>query len=281
MFHLSLKCLIESAGKWHKTTINWTKKRRTNAWFPSSPRDGGWDISWTAEHMFTQTAPFADRKIELEGSHLVWACTAQRGWGEGGTHVGRNRDESCPAFYKLGGILDKLRSFGTNPELIYVVLFFWEDRKLVSHGVARLNIPIRYRLQQSEAGSRHGEAARWGIAWRCEKKRCEIRLQQSDTKSWICRTGVRSVRWIDAERVKECEGTRQETGEARKRSYGKSLAVSKLKGFFSILINWNPIFVTLYANFPIWVCVWRDVFLVCHMAFRPQMAYAHICNISN
>lgn len=79
-----------------------------------------------AGHMFTQTALFADSKIELEGSHLVSACMTQRGWGEGGTHVGGNRDGS---FYKLGGILDKLRSFGTNPESIYVVFFSKKTEK--------------------------------------------------------------------------------------------------------------------------------------------------------
>lgn len=95
-----------------------------------------------AGHMFTQTTLFADRKTELEGSHLVSACTAQRGWGEGGTRVGRNRDGG---FYKVGGILDKLRSFGTNPESIYVGVFL-RRQKAGFTWVVRLNIPIRYRL---------------------------------------------------------------------------------------------------------------------------------------
>lgn len=48
------------------------------------------------------------------------------------------------------------------------------------------------------------------------------------------------MRRIDAERVKECEGTRQETGEVRKRSYRK------------LTLPFECVFATMFSLFVAW-----------------------------
>ena len=144
-------------------------------------------------------SPFADRKLSWKAAILVqqrtvgegsggwWRVWWLKGWWWGGCST--NWDSWCFQIVIIWHKPDTGNHFSRLRENKMDTVRKHTKTGFTCEG--RLNIAMWYGLWQSEACSRHCEKASWGIA--CYRgKRCEIWLQLSDTKGWICSTGVSS-----------------------------------------------------------------------------------------
>lgn len=176
--------------------------------------------------MFTQTAPFAERK---SWKAAILFQRARHGGGGAKVEPTLAETGTNPAQLVEGwaGFVTNCDRLAQTPSRFMLSFLFLRRQKTGFTWVVGLNIPIRYRLRQSEAGSRHGEGARWGIAWRWEKKRydCSRAIQNHGFAAQV--SGACGELMQRGRRSARGRGR-----EARKRSYGKLLAVSKLRGFF-------------------------------------------------